>query len=333
MKKILRDFPRQFKAGIRAAKKVSLDSFNPGPFKNIIVCGMGGSAFAGEIILGLRPLNIFLHKSYGLPLQANNESLIICLSYSGNTEETISSFKEALNRNLSLIAISSGGELIRLSQENKTPFVLLPPPIIPPRASGAMQFASLVQVLANNNLVPQSFAKETLNLGKSLKSREISAIGKKLAKRLYKKLPAVYTTKGLSASSLIWKNNLNENAKVLAVSNYFPELNHNELSSFWKIEKQFKKNKVFAVFLRDKEENPRLLKQMNISLEMLESYGIDKELIDIPGESILEKMFYSIFLGMWTSYWLALKYKIDPTLIETVQEIKCRLNDKKKISQ
>lgn len=287
---------------------------------------MGGSAFAGEIILKLSPLNVILRKSYGLPPQAGKNSLIICMSYSGNTEETLSAFKEALKKGFPLIAISSGGELIKLCKENETPFALLPPPLIQPRSSGAMQFAALAKTLANHGLICQSFIKDMMKLAEDLNSEKISIIGKELAKKLYKKLPVVYTSKSISPSSLIWKNNLNENAKVLAISNYFPELNHNELSAFSGIEKQFKKEKVFVIILRDEKENPRLLKQLNISQDLLSKYGIEKEIVNIPGKNNLEKIFYSIILGMWTSYWLALNYKIDPTPIETVKNIKEKLS-------
>jgi len=129
MRKIILGFPKQFGIGIKAAQNVFL---KPGVLirwpENIIICGMGGSALPGDILVTLRPLDVFSYKSYQLPPQAGNESLIICISYSGNTEETLSSFKEAANRKLPLISITTGGKLAELSKKYDLALVNIPGP-------------------------------------------------------------------------------------------------------------------------------------------------------------------------------------------------------------
>ena len=327
MRKIILDFPRQFQIGAKAAQEVYLE---PGKLmrwpENIIICGMGGSALPGDILVSLRPLDIFCHKSYGLPPQAGNESLIICISYSGDTEETLSSFNEAVSRNLPLISITTGGELEKLSKKYKVPCVILPPPLIPPRLALGEMFAALIQVLVNQNILGPEISDEVLKLG-ALKSEKFEEEGKKLAKKIYTRIPFIYVSRRFREIAWIWKNSLNETAKILAICNYFPELNHNETVGFWKInEMQISNAKIYVIILRDpKDSHPRILKQMGITKDIIEKEEIEVEFIDMKGKTMLEKIFSSVILGFWASYWLALEYKVDPTPIKTIEEFKRRL--------
>jgi len=328
MRKIILDFPKQFRIGVEAAKNVYLKSWTfLRPPENIIVCGMGGSALPGDILVTLRPLDVFVYKSYRLPPQAGNESLIICISYSGSTEETLSAFQTAINRNLPIISITAGGKLAELSKKYKVPCVLLPPPFIPPRLALGEMLAALLKVLQNHNLLEEEIVEELLKVGASLKPEEFESRGKKLAKKIFKKIPIIYTSRRFREVGWIWKNSLNETAKILAICNYFPELNHNETVGFWKInEMQVENKKLYVIILRDKKgTHPRVLKQMDITKDLINEEGIEVEFIDIEGETLLEKIFSSVILGFWTSYWLALEYKIDPTPIKQIEELKKRL--------
>jgi len=335
MYKIILDFPKQFEIGIKAARGVTLE---PGILtrwpENIIVCGMGGSALPGDILVTLRPLDVFSYKTYRLPPQAGNESLIICISYSGNTEETLSSFNEALSRKLPLISITTGGKLAKLSKKYNIPCVLLPPPLIPPRLALGEMFAALVQVLVNHHILGPEICDELLKVGVSLKtelpSMEAKVFkdrGEELAKKIFKKIPFVYVSRRFREVAWIWKNSLNETAKILAFSNYFPELNHNETVGFWRInEMQISNKKIYVIILRDPEDShPRILKQMEIAKDIIEKEGVKVEFIDMIGKTMLEKIFSSTLLGFWTAYWLALEYKVDPTPIKAIEELKRRL--------
>ena len=327
MRGAILDFPRQFGVGIKSAQKVFLKA---GVFKytpeNIIICGMGGSGIPGDILVTLRPLDVFSHKGYGLPPQAKNESLIICISYSGNTEEALSAFAEALNRNLPVITITSGGKLEKLSQKYNVPCCKLPSPQMPPRLAVGEMFAALCQILTNHNLLGSAIIEELLNVGVSLKSKTLENQGKRLAKKIFKKIPIIYTARRFREVGSIWKNSLNETAKILAITNYFPELNHNETVGFWKInEMQISNDKLYAIVLRDKQAHPRILKQMKITKDLIGKEGIIMEFIDIKGKSMIEKIFSTTILGFWTSYHLAMLYKMDPTQIKMIEEFKKRL--------
>jgi len=347
MRRIILEFPKQFEIGIKAAKNIFLE---PGKLmrwpENIIICGMGGSALPGDILVTLRPLDVFSYKSYCLPPQARNESLIICISYSGDTEETLSSFNEAFSRKLSVISITTGGKLAELSKKYGIPLAKIPGPKIPPRLALGEMFAALVQVLVNHNILGPEISEEVLKVGTFLKA-ELPSMeanvkkktkfsspsggfenqGKKLAEKIFQKIPIIYASRRFRGIGWIWKNSLNETAKVLASCNYFPELNHNETVGFWQINKmQISNEKLYVVILRDPEDShPRILKQMKIAKDLIEEGGVKVEFIDMAGKTMLEKVFSSIILGFWTAYWLALKYKVDPTPVKTIEEFKRRL--------
>ena len=330
MEKVILDFPKQFQAGIKAAEKTTLKSYTfLTPPENIIICGMGGSALPGDILVALRPLDVFVHKSYGLPPQAGNDSFVICVSYSGNTEETLSAFSEALKKKLPLIAITTGGKLEELCKKNSIPLALIPSPYIPPRLALGVQFAALLQILVNHNLLPESLIKELLKLGQSLKSKKLEGQGKELAKKIYQKIPIIYASKQFREVGLIWKNSLNETAKILAISNYFPELNHNETVGFWRVnERQISNKELLVIILRDPEDHPRVLKQMEITRDIIKKEGVEVKVIDIQGKSKLEKLFSTVLLGFWTSYELAMDYGVDPTPVKTIEDLKRRLKEK-----
>lgn len=328
MRKVILDFPKQFRIGVETAKNVYLKPRGLlRPPENIIVCGMGGSGLPGDILLTLRPLDVFVYKSYRLPLQAGNESLVICISYSGNTEETLSSFETAIGRNLPVISITTGGELEKLSKKYKVPLVKLPPPYILPRLALGQMFAALIKVLENYNLLDKNITNTLLKVGDSLKAEDFELEGEKLAKKIFKKIPVIYTSRRFREIGWIWKNSLNETAKIIAFCNYFPELNHNETVGFEKInEDQISNKKIGILILRDKKSSySRILKQMDITKDLIEREGVNVDFVDIKGEMFLEKIFSTIILGFWTSYWLALEYKVDPTPVEQIVEFKRRL--------
>lgn len=331
MRQIILDFPKQFPAGIQAVKGIRLGKKFLKPFpENLIICGMGGSGVQGDILVTFQPLNIFTHKDYYLPPQAQKKSLVICISYSGNTEETISCFREAIKRKLPLISITTGGKLGDLSEKYNVPLVKIPPPYIPPRLALGYQFGALVKILSQLKLTSKKLVQETLNLSITLQPKKSELKAKNLAKKIFKKIPLIYTPANFQEIGLIWKNNLNETAKILAFWNYFPELNHNEIMGFWKIkEKQISGEKFYVIILHELEKNQtQFLKQIKITKELIEKEGLEVELIKIEGKSKLEKIFSTLLFGYWLSYHLAIFYKVDPTPIPKITEFKARLLQK-----
>jgi len=325
MRKMILDFPKQFEIGIKAAKNVFLE---PGKLirwpENIIICGMGGSALPGEILATLRPLDVFTYKSYRLPIQARNESLIICISYSGDTEETLSSFQEAVEKKLPLISITTDGELEKLSKKYDVPSVKLPGPLIPPRLALGEMFAALIQVLQNHNLFGKELIKEVLKLGNRLKPEKLENQGKNLAKKIKNKIPIIYASHKEMVLSQIWKIKFNEASKIPAYANCFPELNHNEMTGF-----ENPLGKFHVIILRDPIDHPRILKRMRFTAQVIKKKGVNVDIIDIKGKNMLYKIFSNILLADWVSYYLALEYNVDPISVKLQEEFKLWLRSKK----
>jgi glucose/mannose-6-phosphate isomerase len=331
MHKVIIDFPKQFRVGLAVAKDVMVRQAHH-DFNQIIFCGMGGSALPAEILKMLRnfyewPVAIKIHKSYGLPARVSSRALIFTISYSGNTEETISSYEEAKKRNLTIIGIASGGKLIELCQKDQTPFVKLPPLKIQPRSAIGYQFGSIIKILSNSNII-KDLDNDILALEKTLKSKTLENQGKKIAQKIKGCIPIIYASDKFKALAQIWKINFNENSKSPAFWNYFPELNHNEMEGFQEIQspKSKVKSNFHIIILRDKKlDRQRILKRMAVTGKLLKEKGLDVSSVDIQGQNLVMKIFSAILLSLWMSYYLALEYETDPTPVKTVEEFKKKL--------
>lgn len=326
MDKIILEFPKQFKIGIERAKNIEIKN----KFKGLIICGMGGSALPGDILKAwLRQheinLPLYIHRNYGLPYFANTDQLIICVSYSGNTEETLSSFQSALRENLPLAVITSGGKLAEIARKNNIPLAIVPAGIVPRLAIG-YQFGALLEILSNASIFSDHL-NELISLEQVLQVEELKEQGQELAKKIINKIPIIYSSEKNQVLGKIWKIAFNETAKMIAISNNFPELSHNEIVGFEKKNKpQIENKKLIAIFLEDGYDYPDILKQMQIVKDILEKDGVKLEAINLTGKGILEKIFSNIILAFWTAYYLALENKVDPLKTKNIEEIKKRLS-------
>ncbi len=323
MRKIILDFPKQFRIGLEEAKDIKV----LGSFDAVLICGMGGSALPGDILsMWLENYKIslpfYVHRNYSLPYQVDEKYLIVCISYSGNTEESLFAFREALKRKLKIVAITSGGKLEKLCEKYQIPFVKVPKGYQPRMALG-YQFSALMKILTNCGLIGNNL-ENILDLEKKLKPGILELRGKKLAKKLKGKIPVVYASQQRKTLARIWKIKFNESSKIIAFFNYFPELNHNELTGFENPEK-----KLHIIILRDPMDHPRILKRMRVTAAILKSKGLSVDFIDIKGEDFLCKIFFNIILSDWVAYYLAMECKTDPTSTQLQEKFKLWLRSKK----
>jgi len=315
MKKSIENFNKQFRQGLQSADKIEIAE-KP---KGVCVCGMGGSALPGNMLdLYLRERNfpLLLQRDYNLPCEVKENWLVICISYSGNTEETLSCLDEALNQGIKTVLISSNGKLAEIAKKKNIPIAIIPKGIQPRIALG-YQFSALAKIIEKAGLI-----EDTTEI---LKLEEIKASQEKaqeIAKKLENKIPVIYASNNLKAVARIFKIAFNENSKTPAFWNYFPELNHNEMVGFQKKQDQF-----YLLILKDQDDSKRIKQRMELTKKLLEKQGVRGEIIELKGESLLKRAFSGILLSYWISFYLALLYNIDPEPVALVEEFKKLLKE------
>jgi len=301
-----------------------------GDFKSITISGMGGSALPGNVLRNFvnstfknsknKRLQIFQNRFYSLPAEAYDGSLNIICSYSGNTEETIASFEECLKNNLPCVGVSNGGRIKEMCLENNIKHIEIPYPFEnfqPRMATGYFVFA-IFQLLINMKLIEfDTRALDKVSENLKLINEGLEEQGMALAKKIKGKTPVIYANINFKAIANIWKIKINENAKTPAFWNYFPELNHNEMVGFTNPQAEF-----FFVMLLDRNDHPQNIKRFEVMKDLMEKKGMQVEIIEMVGENVFEKVFASLCLGDWASYYLALEYGIDPTPVDMVEEFK-----------
>jgi glucose/mannose-6-phosphate isomerase len=305
-------------------------------FKSVVVSGLGGSAIGADVVRALigksAGFSLTVNRNYGLPAWVSRESLVVCSSYSGNTEETLSAFQIAVRKKLPLLVISSGGRLLGESKKRNLPFLELTGGL-PPRAAFGYSFTTLLTALETLGLLP-SFEKdfnEALDLLECL-SREWGPARpvpknepKRLALFLCGKLPVVYAGQDhFDAVGLRWKCQLNENAKQAALFNVLPEMNHNEILGFSRSDGLTKK--MAALLLRHPQgDHPQTSRRFDILARVLRARTAGVREVKPRGKCLLAQMLSSIYLGDFTSVYLAFLKGLDPTPIALIDEFKRKL--------
>jgi len=322
MEKHILDFPKQFEQGLKSAQDIKIE----GDFDNVIVSGMGASAWPAEIISNWQPLNLKVNRNYQLP-SYNPKTLAIFVSYSGNTEECLASYKKAIEKKIPAVAITSGGKLKKLCQENNTLCIKIPTGLVPRMATGYI-FTALFSILKNTNLIPDK-SQEILKMAKNLNPSKLKNQAIELTKKLKNKIPLIYSSDKLKILGFIWKIKINENSKSPAFANYFPELNHNELEGMsYEKECNFSDKPIFqCLILKDDQDHPRIQKRMDLTANILNKTGLPTEIINLTGQTKLEKIFSSILLADWTSYYLAKEYQTDPLKTDSIEEFKKQMRE------
>jgi len=398
----LHGLPQQCRQAWEKASKFALTT----DFKDVnkmVICGMGGSAIGGDLLRSLtselnKPL-VFVHRGYDLPAFVDSKTLVIASSYSGNTEETLSAFKQALTTKCKKLAITTGGKLKNLAQENGVPVFTIDY-VSQPRAALGYSFIPLVALLAKLGFLEDKSADPTLSLRvlrflpfrgspslavilsvaknliqlrvdsateesplhfvqsfgspgqaprSNLTARALPALiegmaqtleglldklaeniptplnpAKQLAIKLFGKLIVIYSAGILSPVAQRWKGQFNENSKAWAFYETFPELNHNTVVGY-----EFPKemaDKLYVILLRCPSLHPRIPARYQITCEILQKAGVKHEIFDSQGENELTQMMSLLFLGDWTSYYLAMLNQTDPMPVKMIDYLKKRLN-------
>lgn len=324
MEELIKNFSDQLKDAIEINKGVIFNNKKEN-IKNVILVGMGGSGIGNTIVSSIAAkqssVPIAVVKNYFLPPYADKDTLVILTSYSGNTEEVIKAANEAIEKNTKIVCITSGGKLIEKAKEANADFIKVPPSI-PPRAALGYSFISLLFTFSHFGIIKESFIEDLLSSIYLIEKEEeaIKEEAKKVSENLSGKLPVIYTSHSMRGPGIRFKQQLNENSKVLAWHQTIPEMNHNELLGWFEEHKE-----LGVVVLRNKEDYERINKRIDISKEIISQYT--GNIIDIytKGKSLIEKNLYLIHMVDWISLFLANKREVDPTDFKLIEDFKGRL--------
>jgi len=304
-------------------------------FKGLAFLGMGGSGFTGDFIKSLIKYDISIPveivKGYKLPSFINKNWLVIAVSYSGSTEETVAAVNEAIKRGSEVVFSTSGGKLEQIATQNNKCLVKVPQGY-QPRASAGYLLLPLYILLGRIGLINTEMnviddAILSVKKKSELYNRNVpfeKNFAKKIAFEIGANLPVIYGFEGVMSSvAFRWKCQMNENSKCPSFWNEFPELNHNETVG-WERLKEITKNFVLIIF-KDDAESQRIKTRINTTKELIKDNFKKVIEIEIEGNSEFKKAINAMFLGGIVSVYLALLNNTNPTPVDKIKVLKAEL--------
>jgi glucose/mannose-6-phosphate isomerase len=301
----------------------------------VIVAGMGGSAIGGRLALAAlgprlrRPLAIA--DGYSLPPWTQPATLVLCSSYSGQTEETLACYDEAIGRGLPVIAATTGGALAERARRDGMPVVPLPGGFWP-RAAVAYGLVATLEAAAIGGAAPQ--IRDEVEAAAALADRLAAEWGpegpedgaaKALARRLLGTVPVIAGAELAAPVAYRWKCQLNENADVPAFAGALPEIDHNEIVG-WAAAGEF--CRFAAVFLEDGGSHPRNRLRTELTAELVAPGAAVVERVVAQGETRLERLVSLVLLGDLVSIYLAVLRGVDPAAVPVLAELKAQLAER-----
>ena len=299
--------------------------------QNIVIAGMGGSAIGGDVVklLTKNELKVpfVISRNYKLPNWVNENTLVICSSYSGDTEETLDSFDDSLNKGAKIIGISTGGTLTKLLIGNKLDVVTIPSGL-QPRAALALSFVPMLCLLNKLGFISSNSIKDlksTVSLLNDFRDKYYNQNEQNptyaIAQRIYKTIPIIYGENEYTGIiALRWKGQLSENSKMLAFCNDLPEMNHNEIVG-WENNNTLMDN-ISVIWLKDKDDHPRIISRQTATKDIIGKIAANHEVVSLQGDTQVERLLHLVHFGDWLSYWCAILHKTDPTPVKKIDHLK-----------
>lgn len=309
------------------------DWMPPRTIYNVVLAGMGGSGLGGKAYRVVNALSVPFEvvQSYDLPEYVHENTLLICSSYSGNTEETLSVFEEAIKKGSQpmVVVVANGGKLLERAKELNLPYIVLPGGY-QPRHTFGYQYRALAEIFAatslQDNVVPliEAAAKKLDGHIKSwlptVPAKENQA--KQIAQDVIGKSAVIYGGPLMWPAAYKWKISFNENAKHVAWVGQYSEFNHNEFMGWTKQPT----DKPYAVIdLRSRLEHPQIQKRFEISERLLSGMRPQPIVVEAVGEDLLEQLFSTIALGDFVTLYTALLNGLNPTPVDLIEKLKKEL--------
>lgn len=317
-------FVERFPEHLSNARRLGADVKVSGVDK-VVVAGIGGSAISGDLLKiycseKAPSLHVHVSRGYDVPAFVDSRTLVFAISYSGNTEETLSAVKSAMRKGAKIVAVTSGGKL-KLQAEQLNKAIVEVPEGIQPRAAVPYLFLPLLNVMHNSGLIPDpsseiSAAVDALKASSSSYRERARSLADKLAGRV----PLIYSSDRMAGVAYRWKSEFNENAKIHAFSNAFPELNHNELVGYSKLNANY-----YVILLEDEADSRRVKERIKLTKEVIGKKDVPSTQIVIKGEYLLTRILSAVHIGDLASVYLAKLTGIDPEPVAIIEDFKKQL--------
>ena len=332
-------FPEQCRDAIDIGQQIDINP--PNNINSILVTGLGGSAVGGDYLqilfnrFGCIPVAV--NRDYDIPSWVNKETLVFANSYSGNTEETLSAYSQAKVKGAHVFCLTSGGQLMSRAKDDGYPVITIPGGQ-PPRASLGYMFLPMVIMFMKWGWLPMgNSSQHTFDQLTGLRDdanidipTEIN-FAKQLAVNLFGNLPLIYGESYKAVIANRWKCQFNENTKILAYANAYPELTHNEIMG-WE-QAKLQADNLAVLTLTDGLESPKMKTRMHVMTEKMNSAAFQQVIefnVKHSGGSetgdFLDRMLRMTYLADFVSIYLAALYKVDPYIIGSINDLKSALS-------
>ena len=293
--------------------------------RNILVTGLGGSGIGGTIVAQLCekelrvPFNV--SKDYFIPAYIDKYSLVIVSSYSGNTEETLQALEAAQKQNAKIVCVCSGGKVAEIAKANNLDLIFIPGGK-PPRSAFGYSATQLFYVLRGMKLISNDFTTQLKNTIALLDAEEENTKrnARALAEKLIGKIPVIYAAANYEGVAVRFRQQIDENSKMLCWHHVFPEMNHNELVGWTE-----KHEDVAVILLRNNDDYSRTQKRMEVCKEIFTRYTSSIHEIWSKGNSQIEKAFYLIRFTDWVTWYISEIKNIDCSEVKVIDYLKGEL--------
>jgi len=325
MKDLIANFSQHLKTAIQSIKDTDIKTSDRA-VHNVLIMGLGGSGIGGsvmaELVADQSPVPILVNKNYDIPAFVNKFTLVIACSYSGNTEETLSAVAQAQAKGAMFACISAGGQLKEIAQANGYNILSMEGGN-PPRSMFAYAFAYLLRYMEAYGLSNYNAIAELEASIKLLNEKEEETLQKAevLAHKIKNTIPQIIANKGSLAVAARFRQQLNENAKMLCWEAEVPEMNHNELVGWEGGDSRFS-----TVFIRNTTDNPRNQKRMEIIQGIIGEKTEHVYEMWSQGDSAVQRALYLVHLGDWVSYYLSEINQVDIMDIKSIDLLKSELS-------
>lgn len=325
MDKLIAAFPQNITDALRIASEAKFRA-PKNEIRNVVVCGMGGSGIGGKLVAQWiqdeLAIPVYSFQDYNIPNFIDKHSLVIGSSYSGNTEETLTSVHQAFDKGAHIIGVCSGGEMANFCQQNDLDYVLVPGGN-PPRSAVAFSVVQITNIFVKLGFISADRMQE-IESGRQLivaEEENIQNAAKDLAPFLKDKMLAIYSAAKYEAVAVRARQQFNENGKLLCWHHVIPEMNHNELVGWGGGDDRYA-----ALFLDTEDLIPRNQRRFDFSVEIISKQTKNVYLLKTKGKTVIERSLYLIHLVDWASWHLSTLKQVDAMDIKVIDYLKDELS-------